>query len=121
MAVQMTSHQSRKSWSLYHPGLTGCRSLISKLVKKPSASTIRTIIKQAVECEQEFVSDALPVSLLGMNAEQMLEYIQFVADRLAIMLGIEAIPAILYFIFLFFVVVGYRFQCGFWSLRVLWV
>ena len=65
--------------------------MFSKLVKKPSASTIRTIIKQAVECEQEFVSDALPVSLLGMNAEQMLEYIQFVADRLALMLGIDVI------------------------------
>lgn len=65
--------------------------MFSKLVKKPSANTIRTIIKEAVECEQEFVSDALPVSLLGMNAEQMLEYIQFVADRLALMLGIDAI------------------------------
>ena len=65
--------------------------MFSKLVKKPSANTIRTIIKQAVACEQEFVTDALPVSLLGMNAEQMLEYIQFVADRLALMLGLEAI------------------------------
>jgi ribonucleotide reductase beta subunit family protein with ferritin-like domain len=40
-----------------------------------------------VDCEKEFVTDALPVSLIGMNAEQMSSYIEFVADRLLVALG----------------------------------
>jgi ribonucleotide reductase beta subunit family protein with ferritin-like domain len=42
----------------------------------------------AVECEKEFITDALPVSLIGMNAEQMSQYIEFVADRLLVALGV---------------------------------
>lgn len=45
---------------------------------------ITEIIKDAVEIEKEFVTDALPVSLLGMNASQMQTYIEFVADRLLV-------------------------------------
>jgi ribonucleotide reductase beta subunit family protein with ferritin-like domain len=44
--------------------------------------TVIDIIKDAVEIEKEFVTDALPVNLIGMNAEQMRQYIEFVADRL---------------------------------------
>ena len=44
--------------------------------------TIIDIIKDAVEIEKEFVTDALPVNLIGMNAELMCQYIEFVADRL---------------------------------------
>lgn len=40
------------------------------------------IVSEAVSIEHEFVSEALPVSLIGMNADQMKDYIRFVADRL---------------------------------------
>lgn len=49
---------------------------------KLSEETIRTIIADAVSIEKEFVSDALPVNLIGMNADLMCQYIEFVADRL---------------------------------------
>lgn len=50
-----------------------------------------SIIRDAVECEHEFVTDALPVSLIGMNAKLMCQYIEFVADRLLVSLGCEKI------------------------------
>ncbi|MFQ3575394.1 MAG: ribonucleoside-diphosphate reductase small subunit [Cytophagales bacterium] len=49
------------------------------------------IIRNAVEIEQEFVTDALPVALIGMNAGLMSQYIEFVADRLLVSLGINKI------------------------------
>jgi len=54
------------------------------LVNKISKDEIIEIIKDAVNIEKEFVTDALPVSLLGMNALQMQSYIEFVADRLLV-------------------------------------
>ncbi|MCB0501686.1 MAG: ribonucleotide-diphosphate reductase subunit beta [Bacteroidetes bacterium] len=60
--------------------------LYSMLDKKLSTQEIYSIICDAVECEKEFVSDALPVSLIGMNAELMKQYIEFVADRLLVAL-----------------------------------
>lgn len=65
--------------------------LYSKLVNKLPFETIKSIIVDAVECEKEFVSDALPVSLIGMNADLMKSYIEFVADRLLVALGYEKI------------------------------
>ena len=47
------------------------------------------IIKDAVEIERDFVTDALPVKLIGMNAELMTQYIEFVADKLLITLGLQ--------------------------------
>ena len=82
------------------PGLTFSNELISrdeglhcdfacllltryfKKTEKPSESTIVRIISQAVAIEQEFLTDALPVALIGMNARLMKQYIEFVADRL---------------------------------------
>jgi ribonucleoside-diphosphate reductase beta chain len=61
--------------------------LFSMLKNKPSSRTVRKIISDAVECEKEFVTDALPVGLIGMNADLMTQYIEFVADRLLIALG----------------------------------
>ena len=61
--------------------------LHNKLVNKVSEETALQIIKEAVEIEKEFVTEALPVSLLGMNASKMCEYIEFVADHLLISLG----------------------------------
>lgn len=63
-----------------------CR-LFAKLIKKPSEETVFKIIREAVSVEKEFVCDALPVSLIGMNAGLMSQYIEFVADRLLRDLG----------------------------------
>lgn len=52
-----------------------------------SEASVKEIIAHAVEIEKEFVSDALPVRLIGMNAELMCQYIEFVADRLLLALG----------------------------------
>lgn len=49
---------------------------------------VLSIIKEAVEIEQEFVTSALPVDLIGMNSKLMSQYIEFVADRLLIALGL---------------------------------
>ena len=48
--------------------------------------TVRRIIEEAVNIETEFVNEALPVALIGMNADQMAQYIQFVADHLLVSL-----------------------------------
>ncbi len=53
--------------------------------------TVRSIIENAVEIEKEFVTDALPVKLIGMNADLMCQYIEFVADRLLGELNCEKI------------------------------
>ena len=46
--------------------------------------TVIEIIKDAVDLEKEFVTDALPVKLIGMNSDLMCQYIEFVADRLLV-------------------------------------
>lgn len=61
--------------------------LFSMLRKKPSQETVKKIICDAVECEKDFVTSALPVELIGMNATLMSQYIEFVADRLLVALG----------------------------------
>jgi len=86
------------------PGLTFSNELISRdegmhcdfacllysmLENKLDPSEVHAIITEAVEYEKEFVTDALPVSLIGMNAEMMGQYIEFVADRLLMSLGCE--------------------------------
>lgn len=63
------------------------RHLIERLPKK----TVEKIITDAVEIEKEFVTDALPVNLIGMNAKLMQQYIEFVADRLLVELGNEKV------------------------------
>lgn len=88
------------------PGLTFSNELISRdeglhcdfacllfnlLVNKPSQETVYAIIKEAVNIEQEFLTDALPVALIGMNANLMKQYIEFVADRLLVELGFPKI------------------------------
>jgi len=61
--------------------------LYSMLNEKPDDAEAISIITDAVLFEKEFVTDALPVSLIGMNAELMCQYIEFVADRLLVSLG----------------------------------
>jgi ribonucleoside-diphosphate reductase subunit M2 len=88
------------------PGLTFSNELISrdealhcefaillynKLQKKIDKSRIHEIIKEAVDIEMEFICDALPCRLIGMNSDLMTQYIKFVADRLAVQLGYKKI------------------------------
>lgn len=89
------------------PGLSFSNELISRdegmhcdfacllynnhIQNKLSKDTIRTIISDAVAIEKEFVSDALPVNLIGMNSDLMCQYIEFVADRLLAALQQEKI------------------------------
>jgi ribonucleotide reductase beta subunit family protein with ferritin-like domain len=69
--------------------------LYSKLVKKIDKARIHEIIKEAVEIEVEFICDALPCRLIGMNSQMMTQYIQFVADRLSVQLGYKKIYNVL--------------------------
>ncbi|KAK3532566.1 hypothetical protein QTP86_024153 [Hemibagrus guttatus] len=88
------------------PGLTYSNELISRdeglhcnfaclmyshLVKKPSADRVKDIITKAVSIEQEFLTEALPVDLIGINSSLMKQYIIFVADRLLTDLGIPKV------------------------------
>jgi ribonucleoside-diphosphate reductase beta chain len=89
------------------PGLTFSNELISRdegmhcdfacllynqhLINKLDKKIVAQIITEAVEIEKEFVSDAIPVNLIGMNANLMCQYIEFVADRLLLSLGNDKI------------------------------
>lgn len=61
--------------------------LYSKLEKKVKKTKVHEMIKEAVDMEKEFITDALPCRLIGMNARLMKQYIEFVADRLSLQLG----------------------------------
>jgi ribonucleoside-diphosphate reductase subunit M2 len=65
--------------------------LHSKLVDKLSQDVIHEIIRESVEVETNFICEALPCRLIGMNSELMSQYIKFVADRLALQLGCDKI------------------------------
>jgi ribonucleoside-diphosphate reductase beta chain len=89
------------------PGLSFSNELISRdegmhcdfacllynnhLVNRLPSETVYDIIMDAVTIEKEFVSDALPVKLIGMNADLMCQYIEFVADRLLVSLGLSKV------------------------------
>lgn len=89
------------------PGLSFSNELISRdeglhcdfacllynnhLVNKLPKEQVRQIIMDAVEIEKEFVTDAIPVKLIGMNSDLMQQYIEFVADRLLVELGNERV------------------------------
>ena len=88
------------------PGLTFSNELISRdeglhcdfacmlyqmLENKLDKAEVQSIITEAVAFEKEFVTDALPVGLIGMNADMMAMYIEFVADRLLESLGNEKV------------------------------
>ncbi|XP_062870787.1 ribonucleoside-diphosphate reductase subunit M2 B [Trichomycterus rosablanca] len=88
------------------PGLTYSNELISRdeglhcnfacliyshLVKKPPADRVKDIITKSVSIEQEFLTEALPVDLIGINCTLMKQYIEFVADRLLMDLGLPKV------------------------------
>jgi ribonucleotide reductase beta subunit family protein with ferritin-like domain len=66
-------------------------ALYHTLSEKLSDADIQAIITEAVAIETEFITKALPCSLIGMNAKMMTQYIQFVADRLLVQLGAEKV------------------------------
>ena len=61
------------------------------LKNKLPDNRVLEIITDAVSIEQEFLTDALPCALIGMNNELMKRYIEFVADRLLVELGLERV------------------------------
>jgi ribonucleoside-diphosphate reductase beta chain len=63
--------------------------LYSKIVNRLSDMEVVELFKEAVDIEKEFILEALPCSLIGMNSKMMSEYIEFVADRLLMQLGYE--------------------------------
>jgi len=65
--------------------------LYSKLQKKLQKKRVYEIIQEAVEIEKEFITEAIPCKLIGMNTKLMSQYIEFVADRLCLQLGYEKI------------------------------
>ncbi|WP_417939375.1 ribonucleotide-diphosphate reductase subunit beta [Flavobacterium sp. RS13.1] len=89
------------------PGLTFSNELISRdegvhcdfavhlhnnhLINKVPKERIKEIIVNALDIEREFVTESLPVSLIGMNAALMTQYLEFVADRLLVELGCERV------------------------------
>ena len=88
------------------PGLTFSNELISrdealhtefaillynKLVKKLDKKRVIDIVKEAVDIEKDFIINALPCKLVGMNGDLMSQYIEFVADRLIVQLGYDKI------------------------------
>jgi len=88
------------------PGLTFSNELISRdeglhtdfavllygyIVNKLKQEEIEKIICDAVNIEKEFITESLPCNLIGMNRELMIEYIEFVADRLIVQLGYKRV------------------------------
>ena len=65
--------------------------LFSMLDNQPSERIVKTIINSGLECEREFITDALEIDLLGMNKNLMIQYIEFVSDRLVMELGFDPI------------------------------
>jgi ribonucleoside-diphosphate reductase subunit M2 len=91
--------------------------LYSKLTEQISTEQIHNIIKQSVEIEIEFICEALPCRLLGMNSDSMEKYIKFVADRLAVQLGCSKIYNILN-TFDFMVMISVEGKTNFFERRV---
>ena len=65
--------------------------LYSKLNKKVNKNRVNELVKEAVVIEKEFITEALPCRLIGMNANLMSQYIEFIADRLLVQLGYDKI------------------------------
>jgi len=66
-------------------------ALYNKLENRLSQEKFHSIIREAVEIETEFICEALPCRLIGMNSDLMTKYIQFVADRVCLQLGYNKI------------------------------
>jgi ribonucleotide reductase beta subunit family protein with ferritin-like domain len=88
------------------PGLTVSNEFISRdealhvemavliykhIQNKLDAATIYKIVSEAVQMEKEFIIESIPCAMIGMNADLMSQYIEYVADRLVVQLGYEKI------------------------------
>ncbi|MEX0274179.1 MAG: ribonucleotide-diphosphate reductase subunit beta [Flavobacteriaceae bacterium] len=89
------------------PGLTFSNELISRdegmhcdfavhlhnnhLINQVPKERITSILTNALDIEREFITESLPVSLIGMNAKLMTQYLEFVTDRLLVELGCEKV------------------------------
>jgi len=91
--------------------------LYSKLIKKMDKNRIHDIIKEAVEIEIEFICEALPCRLIGMNSQLMTQYIKFVADRLSLQLGYKKIYNVIN-PFDFMEMISLENKCNFFEKRV---
>ena len=91
--------------------------LYSKLIKKMDKNRIHDIIKEAVEIEIEFICEALPCRLIGMNSQLMTQYIKFVADRLSVQLGYKKIYNVIN-PFDFMEMISLENKCNFFEKRV---
>ena len=91
--------------------------LYSKLIKKMDKNRIHDIIKEAVEIEIEFICEALPCRLIGMNSQLMTQYIKFVADRLSVQLGYKKIYNVTN-PFEFMELISLENKCNFFEKRV---
>lgn len=69
----------------------GCLLYTQYLQAKPSLEKAQQMVREAVEIEEEFVRESLPVRLLGMNADDMSAYVRHVADHMLVSLGMEKI------------------------------
>jgi len=65
--------------------------MFKHVVNKPSKARVTQIIREAVVIEQEFLTESLPVDMIGMNCALMRQYIEFVADRLLGELGCDKV------------------------------
>ena len=70
---------------------TACMLYKDHLINKLPEERVKEIISSAVDFEHEFIEESIPVSLIGMKAKDMKQYIEFVADRLALDLGYSKI------------------------------
>lgn len=84
------------------PGLTFSNELISRdegmhcdfacllysmIKNRLDEKKVHQIVKEAMEMEKDFIIDSLPCSLIGMNSKKMIQYLEYVADRLVVKLG----------------------------------
>jgi len=65
--------------------------MFKNLINKPSEDKIKEIILEAVAIEKEFITESLPCQLIGMNKELMIQYIEYISDRLLLMFGLKKI------------------------------
>lgn len=85
--VTLPSHRLCRDEGLHTEFACALYALLDNDNEKPKQETIHAVVREAVDIERDFVTSALPVRLIGMNAELMGRYVEFVADRLLLSLG----------------------------------
>lgn len=96
----------------------GERLYVAHLNNRMDPDTAAAIVREAVEHELEFVTEALPVSLIGMNAELMADYVRYVADRIMLTLGYPALYNVKECVFGFMESISLQSKASFFESRV---